>query len=115
MRIAENILIDRSGVEITPLPHRIGLVGVGLVFYKTRDEMIERSKVFEIAPMEKEEMALAEWAFNSHYWVEDPAGYFNCKYCGRKHTSVMPIMRGYPLCPDNPYIRNYMADVASGR
>ena len=76
--------------------------------------MIKRLQVYELPAIEAEEMEWVEWAFHSHNWVEGPAGFYECKFCGKKHTSTTPIMRGYPLCPGNPYIKNYVAGLSVG-
>lgn len=51
-----------------------------------------------------EKFALAEWIWNSHSWVEEPAGYFKCEWCHKDTTNTQAIRPDAPLCPMNPAV-----------
>lgn len=67
--------------------------------------MITKLKPYLYSEDDEEKFQLAEWIWNSHWWVEDPAGYYVCKWCGRHHTSTMPIFSTDTLCLENPAIK----------
>jgi len=75
---------------------------------------IKRINVYRVPDIEQEDLTIAEWAFDSHYWVEENSGYFKCKWCGRQHTNTMVIMAGYPLCSENPSVKNYLLQKTRG-
>ena len=70
--------------------------------------MIKRIKPFKINEEQKINMEIAEWAWQSHYWIESYPGYAQCKWCDRYHTSEMGIDRDFPLCPQNYAIKKYI-------
>ena len=52
------------------------------------------------------EMKIAQWAWDSHYWIEDKKGYYHCKWCGDTWTSEMGLNEKYNnLCKGNPLIK----------
>jgi hypothetical protein len=42
--------------------------------------------------------------YNSHKWVEQAKGYYQCEYCKRNHTSMMVIDKE-PFCKENPHLK----------
>ena len=51
-------------------------------------------------------MKIAQWAWDSHYWVEDEKGYYHCEWCGAGWTSEMGLDEKYNyLCKKNPLIK----------
>lgn len=52
-----------------------------------------------------EEYELAQWVWNSHYWIEYAPGMYRCKWCEFTHTGHLPAGKNYPLCPCNPAIK----------
>lgn len=52
--------------------------------------------------------SLADWIFNSHYWIEDYPGYYKCDWCGVSKTSMMSVTKDDPLCPENPAIKKLL-------
>ncbi len=67
--------------------------------------MLKRIEPFTFNDGQKEDLELAEWAWNSHNWLEYSPGYYECVYCSSRHTSVMGINRNYPLCKENPLLK----------
>ena len=63
--------------------------------------MIKYLVPFILSEKEEENSSLAEWAFQSHYWIEKAVGYYECKWCKRMHTSVQGINKEFPLCLEN--------------
>lgn len=49
-----------------------------------------------------ENLELADWAWNSHFWIEEYKGYYKCKWCDRLCTSTEAITVDFPLCVKNP-------------
>ena len=52
--------------------------------------------------------AIAEWIWNSHSWIEEPAGYFNCEWCNATTTNMQAIRHDAPLCRENPAVISSM-------
>lgn len=65
--------------------------------------MLKRSPIYSMNEQTELDKSIAEWIFQSHYWVEDRAGYFQCEWCGRVHTSGI-ITKNDDLCKSNPKI-----------
>ena len=42
--------------------------------------------------------------FDSHKWIEQFNGYYQCEYCKINHTSMMSI-NGKSLCKENPHLK----------
>lgn len=76
--------------------------------------MIDRFRIQNITEKDQELLALADWAWNSHWWVEYSPGYCECKWCGAQHTSQMGIASDFPLCKNNPAVKNFIASAFSG-
>lgn len=72
--------------------------------------MIERFEILKISNEQKELLSLADWAWNSHYWIEEYPGYCKCKWCGKNHTSEMSINWKFPICRKNPAIKNFISE-----
>jgi hypothetical protein len=70
--------------------------------------MIKRLNPFNITEERASDMALADWSFNSHFWIEESIGYFVCSKCGARHTSIQPITKDYPLCMGNPRLKDLL-------
>jgi len=66
--------------------------------------MIERIKIPQFSSKDREDMELAGWAFESHWWVEQSPGYMKCKWCDACCTSTTGISRNFPLCLKNPLL-----------
>ena len=66
--------------------------------------MIERLNPFVLSKESQENMELAEWIWQSHYWIEFRSGYYECKWCHKTHTSSMGISKDAPLCEKNPAV-----------
>ena len=75
--------------------------------------MLDRFRIQNITEEEKEFSALADWAWNSHWWKEYSPGYCKCKWCDSIHTSEMGITLWYPLCRNNPVIQNFITGAFS--
>ena len=103
---ARYILVDQSSAK--DFLHQERIQSKDVVSSLRRSVVIKRVEPFKMNDIDEEDIEIAKWAFNSHSWVEEVAGYFTCKWCGRKHANTMAIMRGYPLCPENSYIKNYV-------
>lgn len=59
---------------------------------------------------DKEKMTWAEWAWQSHYWIETYPGYFECKLCKSRTTNVQGIsFDTVRLCPENPIFKREVA------
>ena len=66
--------------------------------------MIKRCKPYMLTEEDKDALALADWIWNSHYWIESYPGYMDCMYCGKKATSNVSIRSTDDLCPGNPAV-----------
>lgn len=53
-------------------------------------------------------VAIAQWVFDSHFWIEEYPGYYTCDWCGYGRTSLMPITKDDRPCPENPVIRKLL-------
>lgn len=73
--------------------------------------MIKRIDPFVLTEEQVTDGALANWAWDSHSWVEYSPGYYECEWCKVRHTSVQGIYKDYPLCPENYCIKKYRGDV----
>ena len=76
--------------------------------------MIERFNLIRLTEKDQELLSIAGWAWDSHWWVEYSPGYCRCKWCGRQHTSEMGITSDFPLCRENPAIKNFITNAFSG-
>lgn len=65
--------------------------------------MIKKLAPFVSSESSEDAKALAEWIFDSHYWIEQRPGYYKCKWCDMIH-STNNISRDDPLCAKNPKI-----------
>jgi hypothetical protein len=72
--------------------------------------VIQRLHVYPTINIPAEEFDIAEWAFDSHFWVENPAGYYICKRCNMLHTSMQAIHKDYQLCSKNPALIKLMGN-----
>lgn len=54
---------------------------------------------------QQEQMYWSRYKFDSHRWVEYAKGYYQCSFCGRQHTSAMPINFA-SLCQSNPHLKD---------
>lgn len=70
-----------------------------------RGKMLKRLKPYVLTEEERSDMQLNEWTWNSHNWDEYYPGYFKCLWCGATHTSVQPVGPNFPLCMENPRIK----------
>lgn len=77
--------------------------------------MIDRYDILTISEKQQELFDIANWAWNSHYWVEYHPGYCECKWCGNKHTSEMGITHKFPLCKENPAIKTFIEKEINGK
>ena len=69
---------------------------------------MKRKDVVKITEEALLDHQIAEWAFNSHNWIEqDGFGTFYCQWCSRYHRQNH-IDKNYPLCRENPAIKNTM-------
>ena len=75
--------------------------------------MIKRLPYVKFSEEDEEKMALADWVWNSHYWIEYQHGYGKCKYCDKIYTSEMPIDADFPLCEKNPVLGIFFHTVIS--
>lgn len=58
---------------------------------------------------EKEELSLAEWCWNSHFWVVLKDGYSKCEWCGNYWTDQTPLTKEYNvICKGNPVIKVFL-------
>ena len=54
-------------------------------------------------------MEIAQWAWESHYWIEFSKGYWRCKWCKANWTSEMGLDDKYNhLCKGNPLIKKLL-------
>lgn len=72
--------------------------------------MIDRYEVRRIDEEIHEDYELANWAWNSHWWVEYAPGYCRCKWCKALHTSEQGINKDFPLCNENPAIKKFLKE-----
>lgn len=72
--------------------------------------MIKRLSPFILNEQQEEDRALAEWIFNSHWWIETSPGYYNCKWCTEFHNSSMGISKEQRLCEANPSVIKFLED-----
>lgn len=77
--------------------------------------MIERFEIPCSFEESKELIEVTNWAWNSHWWVELSPGYCECKWCGAKHTSEIPIAWDFPLCKENLAVKNFMAKILKSK
>ena len=71
--------------------------------------MLDRLDSIKISEKSREDMAVANWAWESHWWVEYIAGYYKCKLCGANSTSVTGITKDFPLCKENYAVKKLLA------
>lgn len=57
----------------------------------------------------REDHEIAEWAWNSHYWVKD-FGRYECAWCGMYHSSTKArgIDKDFPLCRKNYAVKRHI-------
>ena len=67
--------------------------------------MLKRLEILRFTNQQTEDMELANWAWNSHYWDEYSPGYYQCRWCLNLHTSTTGVSAQYPLCNENPAIK----------
>ena len=67
--------------------------------------MIDRIELTTSNEASKENIEISNWAWNSHWWVEDYPGYCRCKWCKATHTSTTGINKDFPLCSENYAIK----------
>lgn len=73
--------------------------------------MIKRLNPFILSEQQEEDGSIAEWAFQSHYWIEKMAGCFVCKWCEAVHyPSTYGITKDFPLCPKNYAVMKLIED-----
>ena len=72
--------------------------------------MYINKKPVVLSPEGKEDHAIANWAFNSHWWVEDLPGHATCKWCGRDNFLSNPINKDFKLCTENYAIKKFLID-----
>ena len=72
--------------------------------------MIDRFEIINNKEEVREFIELANWVYNSHWWVELRPGYCECKWCGRKHSSEMGVNIDFPLCKGNPAIKKQLGE-----
>jgi len=70
--------------------------------------MLKRLNPYTRTEEEELNHNLAEWAFNSHNWIETSSGYFVCKWCDAWHTNIQGITMDYPLCKGNPILIKHL-------
>jgi hypothetical protein len=70
--------------------------------------MLKRIDPYKLDEKQIELGELANWAWDSHSWVEYYPGYYKCEWCQRQHTSVQSVSKEYPLCLLNPCIMAIM-------
>lgn len=73
--------------------------------------MIKRCGIIPESKESKEARELAQWAWDSHYWIENRPGYAQCKWCKKIHTSEMPVDMSYPLCSENPILKRVADEI----
>lgn len=56
--------------------------------------------------------SIANWAFDSHWWIEDRPGHATCKWCGRKNYlySSNGINKDFKLCKENYAIKKFLIE-----
>lgn len=65
-----------------------------------------RPNDYQLSDEDIEEHSWAEWAFQSHNWIEEYSGYFRCKLCGVRHTNCTGIaFDTINLCLKNPILK----------
>ena len=73
--------------------------------------MLKRIEPYKYDPHmtdeQAEKFALAEWIWNSHSWIEQPAGYFNCEWCMKTTTNTQAISSTDKVCLKNPALLIY--------
>lgn len=67
--------------------------------------MLKRCDPYKLTEEKEIKRALAQWAWDSHYWIEGPEGYFKCKWCGIKHISYQGLSIDFPLCKENEVVK----------
>ena len=76
--------------------------------------MIEKFKIQKLTDQQQELLSIADWAWNSHWWIEHSPGYCKCKWCGQQYTSEIGINSNYPLCKKNPAIQKFIISAFAG-
>ena len=52
---------------------------------------------------------IAEWAFDSHNWVETSPAWYECQWCRIIHLANH-IDKDFPLCKQNPALRKHIKE-----
>ena len=73
--------------------------------------MLKRLNVVITKESDQKEIELANWVWGSHSWIEHYPGYFKCEWCDNHHTSTTGISAKFPLCKNNPAIKDLIEDV----
>ena len=63
-----------------------------------------KDDLFVLTEEQQEELYWKNWVHDSHKWIEEVKGYYRCEFCGRGHTSTMPIGI-HQICENNPYLK----------
>jgi hypothetical protein len=71
--------------------------------------MLDRLDPIKCDEESRQRSAIAEWAWNSHWWVEYCSGYYKCKWCGTACSSLTGITKDFPLCKENPAIKKLLS------
>jgi len=70
----------------------------------------KRAPRYVVDEKSEDNIAIAEWIFDSHLWREEQLGYYKCDWCGLYRTSTMPIKIDDPLCLKNPIIKKLLGE-----
>ena len=70
--------------------------------------MLRRIEIYKRYEKDELNHSLAEWIFDSHNWYETVSGYFVCEWCGAQHTSTGGISINFPLCKENPILKEFL-------
>ncbi|MFW9951739.1 MAG: hypothetical protein ACFFKA_16610 [Candidatus Thorarchaeota archaeon] len=69
-----------------------------------------KKEIYTFSDEDKEKMAWAEWAWQSHYWIETYPNYYECKLCKTRHNGMQGIgFETARLCPENPIFKKEIA------
>jgi hypothetical protein len=73
--------------------------------------MLDRLDPIKCNEESRQHSAIAEWVWNSHWWVEYCSGYYKCKWCGISCSSLTGITKDSPLCKENPAIKKLLSSL----
>lgn len=71
--------------------------------------MLDRLDPIKCNEESRQHSAIAEWVWNSHWWVEYCSRYYKCKWCGISCSSLTGITKDFPLCKENPAIKKLLS------